>query len=74
MTSLSPSLSPTYRAYSWGKGLEYHVSMSHLPNSIAAGQRSWAASAIDGGLRSADVEVATARLTLPPAFISSLMA
>lgn len=39
----------SYRAYSCGNGLEYHVSMSHGPNSMAAGQRSWAAIAADVG-------------------------
>lgn len=36
-----------YLAYSCGNGLEYHVSMSHWPNSMAAGHLSCAAIAID---------------------------
>lgn len=36
-----------YLAYSCGNGLEYHVSISHWPNSMAAGQRSSAANAMD---------------------------
>lgn len=35
-----------YRAYSCGKGLEYHVSISHWPNSIADGHRGGACGAI----------------------------
>lgn len=46
---ISEPFSGTHLAYSCGNGLEYQVSISHGPNSIAAGQRSCAAIAIDVG-------------------------
>ena len=68
----------TYRAYSCGNGLEYHVSISHLPKSMAAGQRSWAANAIeDGDIKCGLIPAAcppTAKFNRPPGFITSATA
>lgn len=66
-----------YLAYSCGNGLEYQVSMSHGPNSIAAGQRSCAAMAIDDGdVRCGLIPVVlgVAKFNRPPGFMISATA
>lgn len=62
----------THLAYSCGKGLEYQVSISYCPNSIAAGQRSCDTIAIEPGLSFVGED--NAKLTLAPGFIISATA
>lgn len=65
----------TYRAYSCGNGLEYHVSMCHWPNSMADGQRACAAIANDVDVRRHELKLlllcSTARFMPAFAFIIS---
>lgn len=69
--------SEIHLAYSCGNGLEYQVSMSHGPNSIAAGQRSCAARAIDDGdvkFGFIPVVFGAAKFKRPPGFMISATA
>lgn len=69
--------SKIHLAYSCGNGLEYQVSMSHGPNSIAAGQRSCAAKATDvGDVKFGFIPVVfgAAKFRRPPGFMISATA